>query len=337
MHVKLQKKLIEELRSIDKSQLFIISHNDRFLNEVQDRELLFVNQEAKQAGVVKALSDGCKNLVLNNLAGEVRNIDRLRYIDKIIILEGKSDKQFFDILIPKYCSLLAKTRPCVYFDKINGIDNMKDKLLTYSLAFDGIVPETAKWIVIRDTDCIPISRKEDVKNSNLGYLRASLKDLYFQNGYGIESTFVAEPSKLAILLMKYYELNDVENSTINVMIEELNESFAERVLRCTDSVYQELEAHFLRQKDQRKEKIYESLKLQDMLNEINSQNIQYIMTKPILEMYLGELHEKMIANYSTTKQVLKRDTIMDFYYNNISTIDDIFENHKQLLELIIST
>lgn len=33
------KKLIEEFRAIDNSQLFIISHNDRFLNEVQDGEL----------------------------------------------------------------------------------------------------------------------------------------------------------------------------------------------------------------------------------------------------------------------------------------------------------
>ena len=40
LHTKLQKKLIEEFRTIDNSQLFIISHNDRFLNEVQDGELL---------------------------------------------------------------------------------------------------------------------------------------------------------------------------------------------------------------------------------------------------------------------------------------------------------
>lgn len=334
LHIKLQKRLIEELRTIDNSQLFIISHNDRFLNEVQDGELLFIDDKAKQRGMIEALPTGCKNLVLNNLAGEVETVDKLRYVDRVIILEGKSDKNFFEKMIPKYCAYTGRNNPNIYIDRINGIDNMKDKLLTYSLAFDGIVPETAKWIVIRDTDCVPISKREQVKASNLGYLRAPHKDLYFQNGYGIESTFLSEPENFVKLMLKYYELNETEALTVRTMVDNLNDSYAKKVLVSTDAAHEELETHFLRQKEERKEKIYETLRFQDMLREITPLNIQFIMTKPILEMYLGELHSKINHIYSTSKIALKRETIMEHYYNSITSIEDIFECHKELLELL---
>lgn len=334
LHTKLQKKLIEEFRAIDNSQLFIISHNDRFLNEVQDGELLFIDDKGKQRGRIEPLRPGCKNLVLNNLSGVVDAIDQLRYVEKIVILEGKSDKTFFEKMLPKYRQFLGKEEPNVYIDKVNGIDTLNDKLLTYSTAFDGIVPDTAKWIVIRDTDCVPISKQSNVKGTNLGYLRAPNKDLYFQKGYGIESTFLNETNMFVKWILKYYGLNDTENLTITSMVEDLNNTYTGKVLVSTDAIHEELESHFLRQKEQRKEKIYETLRFQEMLREIDNTKISYIMTKPILDMYLAELHGRIVAIYGTSLSALKNDTLLEFYYNNISTIDDMYECHKELLGLL---
>lgn len=61
---------------------------------MQDGELLFIDDKGKQRGRIEPLRPGCKNLVLNNLSGVVGAIDQLRYVDKIVILEGKSDKTF---------------------------------------------------------------------------------------------------------------------------------------------------------------------------------------------------------------------------------------------------
>lgn len=82
-------------------------------------------------------------------------------------------------MLPKYRQFLGKEEPNVYIDKVNGIDTLNDKLLTYSTAFDGIVPDTAKWIVIRDTDCVPISKQSNVKGTNLGYLESAKQRLIF--------------------------------------------------------------------------------------------------------------------------------------------------------------
>lgn len=69
-------------------------------------------------------------------------------------------------------------------------------------------------------------------------------------------------------MLKYYELNDTETLMVNTMVEELNNTFAGKVLVSTDAVHEELEEHFMRQKEQRKEKLYETLRFQDMLREI---------------------------------------------------------------------
>ena len=58
------------------------------------------------------------------------------------------------------------------------------------------------------------------------------------------------------------------------------------------------------------------------------------MTKPILDMYLPELHQRIGATYGTSLSALKNDTLLEFYDNNISTIDDMYECHKELLGLL---
>lgn len=135
-------------------------------------------------------------------------------------------------------------------------------------------------------------------------------------------------------ILKYYGLNDTENLTITSMVEDLNNTYAGKVLVSTDAIHEELESHFLRQKEQRKEKIYETLRFQEMLREIDNTKISYIMTKPILDMYLSELHGRIATIYGTSLSTLKNDTLLDFYYNNISTIDDIYECHKEFKEII---
>lgn len=52
------------------------------------------------------------------------------------------------------------------------------------------------------------------------------------------------------------------------------------------------------------------------------------MTKPILDMYLAELHQRIGATYGTSLSALKNDTLLEFYDNNISTIDDMYECYK---------
>ena len=247
------------------------------------------------------------------------------------MLEGKTDKEFFDKFIPIYEEITGSRLYNIYIDKMDGIDTLNNKLLVYTRALKEIVPDTCEWIVLRDSDCVPISCQQDVKNNHLGFMRVPNKKIYFQNGYGIESTFIAEPEMLAQLLAKYYNIDLTECSYITNLLENQNQNYATRVLMTTDSLNKELEEHFNRQKRERKEPIYEDLSYRDMLAEINQVSIQYIMTKKIINIYLSDIHNTLGNQYNLTKERLTDKTIFEEYYVQINTIEDMFEAHKELM------
>ena len=79
----------------------------------------------------------------------------------------------------------------------------------------------------------------------------------FQDGYGIESTFAAEPGKLSRILGRYYMLDDPAYTTIETYISETSSDFARRVRDITDTeLYGKFENHFNRQI---KKKIWKNL------------------------------------------------------------------------------
>ena len=47
--------LIEELRKIENSQIFVISHNDRFIQKSKNKELYYINQAIKENKVLTPL------------------------------------------------------------------------------------------------------------------------------------------------------------------------------------------------------------------------------------------------------------------------------------------
>lgn len=52
LHLKLQKRLIEEFRNIPNAQMFIITHNERFMEQVDEDEILFLDESSKSAGTL---------------------------------------------------------------------------------------------------------------------------------------------------------------------------------------------------------------------------------------------------------------------------------------------
>ena len=339
LHLKLQKKLIQEFRAIPNSQLFIITHNERFLEQVPENEILFVNENVKEEGVLKPLPQGTKAIALENLKGCLEQIDELRYAQRIIAIEGHTDKKFFDAMMPIYESYTCLTPPKNVFLEMLGIDNLNSKLITYSRVLKGIIPDSCKWLIIRDTDCVPCNKTISAGNDDKKYMDTSAEvKVMFQNGYGIESTFASDPEILARLLTNYYGLPEIEKQNVKVFIDEVSREFDMKSKLITDiDVHQELKKHFERQIKQRSGRTYDNLKFEDVLRHITANNIQYVLTKNIMDKYLNEIHNKIVSAYSNiSAQALKNDSIFTYYYSWISSIDDIIPSHKLMLEEIYS-
>lgn len=332
LHMSLQKNLIEELRQITNSQLFIITHNDKFLNYIPDEEILFIDSKRIASKKIGPLEKGYKNLIIKGLSGTIDRIDQLRNANKVILCEGATDVVFLDKLLETIAEITGADLPCLYIEKIYGIDTLNDKLLSYSRAYAEIVSLDAEWIILRDSDCLPISKQVAEKRKSLTYVTAFCKDIIYQNGYGVESTFVSEPDKFADLLLKYYELDSEELPFIVSLIRSQNRKYAESIVNVLDPLHEELERHFNRQKEKRKE--FTTFCFRDMLTEINETNIQYIMTKVILDQYLGDLHQEIAEKYTVYNDPLNHSNIIAFYISSINTVEDLYLCHKNLLNRI---
>ena len=172
-------------------------------------------------------------------------------------------------------------------------------------------------------------------NANIGDLPVTEKTIKFQKGYGIESTFVAEPEKFAKILIHYYQIDANQINRVQNIILTLSEQYNDRVQTTTDEVNREFESHYRRQKEKRLEKIYNEFDFRDLLSEITTSNIQNIMTKKIMDGYLSDLHNSIRQAYPITKPKLNSRTIFDAYYDSISCLDDILDCHLELIRCLV--
>ena len=335
LHIALQRNLINELRRIQSSQTFIITHNESFLNYIPDEEILFIDSKHKEEGYVTHIQAGYKNLILKNLTGTIERIDELRNAQKVVLCEGETDVNFLYQLLQKYAEINEIQLPCFFIDKICGIDTINDKLLSYSRAYRDFVLETAKWIILRDSDCLPISKQSASIRKSKGYITASDKEIIFQKGYGIESTFISEKDKLASLLLKHYELDTAEYTRLLHIIDENINSYSENIKIITHPLHIELEEHFNRQKKKRAE--YKDLQFREMLAEIDKDNIEYIMTKNIMNKFLEDIHQQVCDSYDNIQSdALNNNTLITFYFGTINNTNDIYECHKELINKLIN-
>lgn len=334
LHLRLQKKLIDEFRKITNSQLFIITHNERFLEQVDESEILFIDDKIKQSGILSKLPTGAKNVALENLKGCLEQIDRLRYASKIIAVEGQTDIDFLKKMEPIYERLCGTVETAIAYLPMVGIDTLNAKLVTYSRVLKSIIQPTCKWIIIRDTDCVPCDKKnlagnDDKKNMDT---TAEVKVL-FQDGYGLESTFASDTHKLARLLLSYYKINTSCIEIVEKTISETNETFCNQVRDITEKIHIEFQKHFDRQKQKRAGKIYQTLEYVEVLSKITPSNIQYILTKTIMDEYLYSIHCKIRTLFpSVFSERLTHSSIFPFYYSWVSSANDIFDCHRKILD-----
>ena len=339
LHLKLQKRLIEEFRNIPNAQMFIITHNERFMEQVDEDEILFLDESSKSAGTLNHLQIGTKWVALEDLKGCLNQLDKLRLASKLIMVEGQTDIDFFNNIKSKYEAVTGKSEPIAnVYIPMRGIDTLNGKLVAYSRALKGVIPDSCKWLIIRDTDCVPCTRKESAGNDDKKDMDTSADvKVLFQDVYGIESTFAAEPRKLARILGRYYLLDDSVHTTIETYISETSSDFSRRVRDITDTeLYGEFENHFNRQIKNRSGRTYRSLQFRDVLAVISSNNIQYIMTKGIMNKYLKAIHDKIVIGFPQTASMtpLDIDSIFTEYYSHINTVDDLLDCHKTILDEI---
>lgn len=330
IHAKLQNKLLEEFKQIKSSQMFLVTHNERFLDNVEDDEVIFINQKDKETGYIKPLSVGEKNLVLSNIVGDLKEIEKIRYADKIVFLEGPNDKEFIELLYNKYIEISSNNSSKIcHLHILGGIDTIDIKLQSLTMLYRNITKRDLEWIVIRDTDFTPLNKVNEFCNMIKNSIRANgEKKVIFQNGYGIESTFFTDTEKLVSIIAKNY--NDINIEEIRSLINEVDYMFINNYKDVTNEIYLDLYNKFMNQKGRRNYKF-------DFIDYIRniSDKLQYIMTKSLIDMYLKKVDEFIVDMFGQKySKLMMREDLFNIYINSINDIDGFYKYHLELLETI---
>lgn len=92
IHSDLQSYLIDELKSHEESQVYVISHNDRLISKVEEGELFYLNKTVKGQGTLSALSIDNFPSVKEGLASVLSEIEKAEN-KPILLTEGKTDQK----------------------------------------------------------------------------------------------------------------------------------------------------------------------------------------------------------------------------------------------------
>lgn len=335
IHVMLQRKLVDRLKSLTGYQLFIISHNDRFVRETLDSKLFEIAGLENVNNIVTHIDPKVRALITEGLTGIVCELDTWVTAQKIVLVEGVTDRTFLPILLEKYCQVKGCALPTIKYHIMNGIDILYPKLDILTRAMKDVVQPNTKWLLVRDTDCYPISRIPAQKHiMEASVSRGVPFDIYYQNGYGIESTYMTDVQHLAKILSIYYGVPAAE---IEPIVQALNSQYAIDVKDNTNRIYKELnDSHFERQKEAR-QRLYNGIVFQDVINEITDANIQYIMTKPIATWYYEDIDTRIKALHpEIVKAPITINDVESTYLGNILSLDDFYDCHVTMMEQILA-
>ena len=335
IHVMLQRKLVDRLKSLAGYQLFIISHNERFVRETQDSKLFEISGLGRGNNIISHIEPKVRALITEGLTGIVSELDTWITAQKIVLVEGMTDKAFIPVLLRKYCQITGRALPTIKYHIMKGIDVLYPKLDILTRAMRDVVQPNTKWLLVRDTDCYPISKIPAQKLTMEDSVSRGVPfDIYYQNGYGIESTYMTNVQHLAIILSVYYGVPAAE---IEPIVRTMNSNYATYVKDSTNRIYNELnDNHFKRQKKER-QILYGGITFQNVIDEISDANIQYIMTRPIATWYYEDIDGMIKALHpEIEKAPINIAEVENTYLDNIHSLNDFYDCHIAMLDQILA-
>jgi predicted ATP-dependent endonuclease of OLD family len=144
MHSDIQSKLIDELKNDEYRQIFIISHNDRFIDKTQTGELFYLNRFSKRNKQLVPADIKYFSKIKEELGGNLYQLEQMNLNKPTVFVEGESDKAIL-IKAMEYHKPELIAQIDIQYD--NGYNWVKDMLIAWHL-----MKKTNKAIGLFDYD-----------------------------------------------------------------------------------------------------------------------------------------------------------------------------------------
>jgi len=295
IHASLQKSLLQTLRSIHETQIFVISHNDRFVSQAKNGELFYIDDAVKETGILQPISQiEDLNKIKTELGGTILALEKLSEAKKIIFVEGKDDIEYINLIIQKYNELFEDTinsDEYVFFG-LRGRGQIAKKV-EYTLRFISQLSKEKVIGVIYD--------KDFSTQASLGKIHEKLRKHQLYNfdfshkGYCIESAIFNDPTKLGLLLSKSIQEGSFGNSyniANEFVIEKTKEVFDAYVEDMNDiqsEMIKDLEKKFSSQSTEERPE-NDGVVFNDFWREcLADNNLSFVLNKKYMEKFIADV------------------------------------------------
>lgn len=248
---RIQQNLLQELKEIEKTQLFVISHNDNFVDNLNPNEIIFINETNKLESMVKPLTQVNLDQIHFAMGGIISSLTNLQKAKKILFVEGKDDIDYIKTMFNKFKLLDSFNEKVtqtlgmedIAFCFIGGKDYLEIKLNNYKILFSQLVNDK-QYSVIYDKDFCPRAVNEKISRQIEQRLGRNSKS-YSHNGYCFESVLFSNDYILANFLSK---ITNKEIEETSLFVSSYREVIERQLTDTGTSEYGEMKIRFNGQK-----------------------------------------------------------------------------------------
>lgn len=332
---RIQNNLLKCIKEIAKVQVFVISHNDNFVSEVQPNEVIFVNSENKGNGTIKALNDVNIDALHSALGGVITGLTRLQKSKRVIFVEGEDDISY----LKSMNEVLRKvgSGKCIDFSKVSfwyirGKDDLKLKVMANKQLLSQAVPN-CKYAAIFDKDFSTAEANNRFIDNEVKRRLGNGAWVHTHNGYCIESVLFSDKDKLKKFLIKL--AGDGYQESIREYVDYFYQEAKEKLESVRSDMYCTMKNKFASQKKTTRPEL-ENVEFDSYAAEA-SENIQFAMLKDNIKSFVMGL-ETLIGRQIIERADDECETVaagmLNTYLNKVEFISDMYEDYLDMFTKI---
>lgn len=326
---RVQNKLLSCLREIKHTQIFVISHNDNFVADVEPRNVIFVNEDNKGTGKIESLNEISIDSLHLSLGGVISGLTKLQKCKRVVFVEGKDDIEYIKMLsnalkrINTDCQIDTNS---ISFWHIRGKDYLLQKVMTGKQLLSQAVKQ-CKFSAVFDKDFSTNSANEKFLESVIGRLGTNAV-VHVHDGYCIESVLFSNPATLSKYLKKLFDSSmfDIDEFICKYLEKESNE-----ISSLDSDIYCCLKSKFTTQKKDSRPEL-ENVDFDDFAKEA-SKHIQFYMNKDNIKAFILKLESQLstrILERTDDDSETIASRMLEEYFKRVEEEEDLFADFKLL-------
>jgi AAA15 family ATPase/GTPase len=348
IHRDIQKRLLDILiKNTPNTQIFITTHNESLIRSSSPEYIFHLEGDTikEYSSIIKNKNEAQKvglqpsrQLKILQSIGSESALDLINALesDRLILVEGKSDPQYLDIIINK--KYVNKKFNLMYWS-FDGIENIFKHIFSYKELFGSIKNEKTLWeksVLVLDKDLFTDLQAQKLENelkSKLGIL------VYIWKSYTLESVLLMNIDKLTELIYGY--LHGIEVVANQEDIKEQIQSSIVSLSEAKKTYFDDSKGDVLKWIKDRRENLAKNgltnniLPNETAFSEIKEFHLSKLNNGDISSLATKEDVELIVSSVFAYYEVKKIPLLVDILINtNISTFYDEWNKMTDSLRLM---